>query len=464
MLSRLLFNGLLLVILGSSLFWGTSARADTPAASSPAAAEGYRLLLEKSYLTPDFDDEVFDELWKAWEEPLRSQAEKATVAERRAMAYRRYGLTPRPVNGAAETSSRPLQYVNNGQHGWVMNCFACHGGQVDGRVIPGAPNTLYDLQTLTEEVRITKLRLGKNLTHMDKGSFLYPLSQSVGTTNAVMFGTILLTFREPDLTVNLDRTLPALVHHDHDAPPWWHYRKKSRLYADGFAPKSHRALLQFLLIPRNGPNKFREWEADYEKIGQWMESIEPPRYPGKIDEPLAAEGAKAFRRECARCHGTYGNEASYPEKTIPLAEVGTDRARFNSLDGPGRQRWGDSWFGYYGKLETRAAPAGYVAPPLDGLWASPPYLHNGSVPTLWHLLHPEERPRVWQRSVDGYDHERIGLEVTTFDEIPAAVTDPRTRRRYFDTRLFGKSAAGHDYPAALTEPEKRAVLEYLKTL
>jgi hypothetical protein len=71
---------------------------------------------------------------------------------------------------------------------------------------------------------------------------------------------------------------------------------------------------------------------------------------------------------------------------------------------------------------------------------------------------------VWKRSEDGYDHARVGLEVTTFDSIPAEVVDARQKRRYFNTRLFGKSAAGHDYPAALDEPAKRALLEYLKTL
>ncbi|MBL8828910.1 MAG: cytochrome c, partial [Planctomycetaceae bacterium] len=326
------------------------------------------------------------------------------------------------------------------------------------------PNTLYDLQTLTEDVRLTKLRLGKPLAHMDKGSFLYPLSRSIGTTNAVMFGTILLTYRDPDLTFQRDRELPALVHHDHDAPAWWHYHRKTRLYSDGFAPKSHRALLQFLLIPKNGPDKFREWEDDYRAVSAWIESLTPPKYPGQIDAPLANRGRFVFNEHCAKCHGTYGAQPTWPEKIVSIDDVGTDRARLDSLAGDGRKRWGASWFAYFGKRPTIDEPGGYVAPPLDGIWASAPYLHNGAVPTLWHLLHPDERPVVWQRSEDGYDHERIGLEVTTYDTMPAEIVDPRQQRRYFNTRLFGKSATGHDYPAALAEPDRRAVLEYLKTL
>lgn len=424
---------------------------------------GYQLLLTKPYLTPDFDDEVFGELWKAWEEPLRSQAEQASPSERRQLAYQRYGLTPR-LPGEPQADTRPRQYVDDGRGGWVMNCLACHGGKVAGQIVPGTPNTLYDLQTLTEDVRLTKLRLGKTLTHMDKGSFLYPLSHSIGTTNAVMFGSILLTYRDPDLTFQRDRQLPVLVHHDHDAPAWWHYHRKTRLYSDGFAPKSHRALLQFLLIPKNGPDKFRDWEDDYRAIGAWIDSLRPPKYPGPIDQPLAAEGRVVFEQNCAKCHGTYGEQASWPEKIVPIDDIATDRARLDSLAGDGRKRWGTSWFAYFGETPTINDPGGYVAPPLDGIWASAPYLHNGAVPTLWHLLHPDDRPVVWKRSEDGYDHARVGLEVTTFDSIPGEVVDVRQKRRYFNTRLFGKSAAGHDYPAALDEPAKRALLEYLKTL
>jgi hypothetical protein len=79
-------------------------------------------------------------------------------------------------------------------------------------------------------------------------------------------------------------------------------------------------------------------------------------------------------------------------------------------------------------------------------------------------LHPDERPAVWLRSEDGYDRQRVGLEVEVFDSLPPEASSPAQRRRYFDTHKPGKSAAGHLYPDELTADEKRAVLEYLKTL
>ena len=138
--------------------------------------------------------------------------------------------------------------------------------------------------------------------------------------------------------------------------------------------------------------------------------------------------------------------------------------RLNALTPEHRLWMKNGWLSHYGADPVDVDPTGYVAPPLDGIWASAPYFHNGSVPTLWHLLHPESRPKVWKRTEDGYDTSRVGLEIEELEKVPSSVKIPARRRRYFDTSLFGKSAAGHLYPNALSEDEKTAVLEYLKTL
>lgn len=420
---------------------------------------GYRLLTTKAYIPPDFDQEVFDELWKTWEEPLRSHAAKATPVERRKMAFSRYGLTEAPDRAGPVA----MQYVDDGRGGWVMNCLACHGGKVAGQVIPGLPNSHYAMQTLAEDVRAIKIRQ-KKIAPLDIAAATFPLGGSNGTTNAVMFGVALGVFRDEDLNFRKNVTPPAFIHHDLDAPPWWNVKKKKYLYTDGFAPKGHCALMQFLMVPQNGSAKFRAWEDDFKAIYAWIESLEPPRYPWAIDKTLAATGEKVFARACATCHGTYGPQSEYPNKIVAIDEVATDRVRLDSLTTAHRQGYERSWFDHYGQDKVVAEPGGYVAPPLDGIWASAPYLHNGSVPTLWHLFHAEKRPVVWQRTEDGYDQQKVGLEVTTFDDVPADAKSGKQKRRYFDTRLFGKSADGHLFPDALEEHEKRAVMEYLKTL
>lgn len=427
----------------------------------PSAARGYELLRTHQYLPADLDDDVFAALWTCWPEPERSQAEAAEPSARRKLTMSYYGLTPSPE----EPDTKPaLGYVADGRGNWVMNCLACHGGKVAGRIIPGLPNSHTALQTLTEDVRLIKLAQGKKLTHLDLATLKLPLNTTNGTTNAVIFGIILGTYRNPDMSVDLNRSPPPLLHHDMDAPPFWNVKKKKSLYADGHAPKTARPLMQFILLPNVPLEKLTRWEPDFADLLAWIESLEPPKYPFEIDRGLAARGEAIFNESCARCHGTYGPEGKYTQQTIALDEIGTDPARWKSLTPAYRQWMKDGWISRFGEDPVEVDPAGYVAPPLDGIWASAPYFHNGSVPTLWHVLHSESRPAVWKRTEDGYDRDKVGLEVETFDTVPATVKFPAHRRRYFDTKLSGKSAAGHTFPNVLDEEQKRALLEYLKTL
>jgi mono/diheme cytochrome c family protein len=426
----------------------------------PSAERGYELLTHKAFLPPDFDQQVFDELWRLWPAALREQARNATPAERRKMAFSRYGLIESPDHPGEGTA---LGYLSDGQGGWVMNCLACHGGKVAGRVIPGLPNSHFALQTLTEEVRLTKLAQAKKLSHMDLGMIKIPLGSTDGTTNSVAFGVALEALRDADMNVHLDYPVPPILHHDLDAPPFWNVRKKTRLYYDGLVKKGHRPLIQFVMLPRNDAAVLKSWENDFRDILAWIESVEPPKYPWPVDKPLAAQGRLLFEQKCASCHGTYGENSSYPNRIVDLDKLGTDPLRLRALSDEHRANFQHGWLGGYNTDEPVFLPTGYLAPPLDGIWASAPYLHNGSVPTLWHLLHPDERPVVWTRTEEGYDQTLVGLEATTFENVPKTKSAAE-RRRYFDTRQPGKSAAGHLFPNELDDEQKRAVLEYLKTL
>ena len=94
---------------------------------------------------------------------------------------------------------------------------------------------------------------------------------------------------------------------------------------------------------------------------------------------------------------------------------------------------------------------GYANHPLDGIWARAPYLHNGSVPTLADLLlPPAERPRAFFRGCDTFDAERVGFVCKAGTEIR--------------TELAGNGNGGHVYGTTLSGAERRALLEYLKTL
>lgn len=425
------------------------------------AERGYRWLTTKPYFNSEFTPEIFDALWEVWEEPSRTAAEKADPAARRKLTLERYGLQTAPGRDVMDI---PLQYVATPSGGWTTNCFSCHGGKVLGQTIPGLPNSHVALETMQEDLHAYLKKHDRLDLVADNGMPGVPLGGSIGTTNAVVFGVALGSQRDLALRYIPGRELPPMLHHDHDAPPWWNVKHKKFLYADGFATKAHRALMPFLMLPQTGPEKFAEWEDDFRDILAYIEALEPPKYPFAIDHALAAEGQQAFNRVCADCHGTYGPGGQYPEKNIALDVVGTDPLRWKALTPGGRLGHQVSWFGEKGKHKVNANPEGYVAPPLYGIWASAPYLHNGSVPTLWHLFHSDRRPIVWTRSEDGYDQQRVGLEIAELGDIPAEAAAPAQRRRYFDTRVPGKSAAGHEFPEELSEQEKSAVIEYLKTL
>lgn len=111
--------------------------------------------------------------------------------------------------------------------------------------------------------------------------------------------------------------------------------------------------------------------------------------------------------------------------------------------------------------ETSAtALAAYKARPLNGIWATAPYLHNGSVPNLYELLLPAAE-RSTQFALGGwrFDPLRVGY-----------ATGACEQDFTFDTSLPGNSNAGHEYGTgadgreALDESARLALLEYLKTL
>jgi hypothetical protein len=432
----------------------------TPAvAVESAAARGLRRLRTQAYAPVDFESKLFDRLWEVWPPELKAQAEKASPSERRHLAYSRYGLVADPQN----PDGPPLGVVDDGQGGWVMNCLGCHQGKVAGQAILGLPNSHFAFQTLTSDVSKAQRVLEGKKPSASVSAFV-PLGLSNGTTNAQVFSVVLTAMRDKDLNLLKQPQIPKFRNHDLDAPPFWNVNRKKNLYIDGFVPKTHRVIMQFALLPTNDAESFKQREEGFRDILAWIESLEAPKYPWPVDAKLAAEGRVAFERVCADCHGTYGDNSAYPEKMVPIDIVGTDSTRLTGMPAEHRRFYRDSWFGEYGKLPVVEQPEGYVAPPLDGVWASAPYFHNGSVPTLWHVMHPDQRPAVWLRTEDGYDRERVGLEVATFDKLPETAKESETKRRYFDTKPTGKSAAGHEFPEQLDEAEKLAVIEYLKTL
>lgn len=421
---------------------------------------GYKLIVNKRYLPVDFDLETLSQVWKAWPKQLSETAAELTPSERQEMAFQRYGFTPR-----REDRSKPLQFVVDQDNNLAMNCFACHGGRLydSKHSYLGLPNNRINLETLYDDMRSIKRKLGKPLSGMDIGSALIPMGSTAGTSNAVIFGISLMAFRDRDLNLKSFVIPPYVVHHDMDAPPWWHYKRKKMLYIDGFTEKHHRALMPFIMVKQNDGEKFRSYESDFKSIQAFIESVEPPKYPYAIDLKLAKPGRVLFETNCASCHGTYGEKADYPEKVIPIDEIETDKVRFSALSKGYRNNYAKSWLTDYGKAKSIVEPDGYVAPPLDGIWATAPYFHNGSVPTLAGVLAPSKRPAIWKRTSDKLNGVEMGITVKSLSQFPKGLSKAE-RRLIFDTSKYGKSNLGHRFAEELTGEQHMQIIEYLKTL
>jgi hypothetical protein len=197
-----------------------------------------------------------------------------------------------------------------------------------------------------------------------------------------------------------------------------------------------------------------ETMSSLRRILNFIGTVPPPKYPLSVDATLAATGAAVYQQNCASCHAFGGNRTG---TLIPAEEVGTDRHRLEMWTPAAAAAYNSYTTKYEWKLTHFRSTKGYTSVPLDGLWLRGPYLHNGSVPTLADLLKPvDQRPKQFWRGYDVIDRDGVGFE--SFSPEAQRVGTP------FDVSKAGNSNAGHTYGTTLAEDQKRALIEYMKTL
>ena len=193
-----------------------------------------------------------------------------------------------------------MAYVSDGRGGWSLTCLSCHGGKVAGKAIAGLGNSHFAFKTLTDDVIRAWMLAGGKPAPWQLSRLTAHLGASNGTIDAQVFSIQLTALRDDDMNVRFDAEMPPYAHHDLDAPPLWNVRKKKRLYIDGFAEKSPRAIMQFTLYPENDAATVKSWEPEFADVLAWIESLEPPKYPFAIDRALAARGEPIFKRHVRR--------------------------------------------------------------------------------------------------------------------------------------------------------------------
>ncbi len=456
---------------------GLAAVTESAEVSLGSLHPGLRNIATNAYSPTLMDSVIFANMWRSWDPPSRNAAKKASDKARREMTLKRYGFIEAPY----ENGGAPLGMLVQKDGAWAMNCLICHAGSVAGRTVLGAPNTSLDFSGIYEDVAATIAILhgtkpgkptltpglfflanGKDPAHLQFPEGL--LSASRGNYNSFTFSVYFLSIRDRDLNVQ-DKPLDLKpLNHYLDPPPLWNVAKKTALYTDGFAPKTVRPLMQFSLDPSIGPALFTSWEQDYKEIYDWLETIESPKYQGIVDKSLAARGQQVYSQTCAQCHGVPGRGGEYKNIIVPIEIVKTDRGRLDGLSPEFKKHFSESWMGQYGETKIATRANGYVAPPLDGIWASAPYFHNGSVPTLYHVLFPDERPAVWRvKDYNAYDDARTGLSIEEYKRMPETRTLSQ-KREYYDTTRETMSNGGHRFADGLSKEQRLSLLEYLKTL
>ncbi|CRM09486.1 hypothetical protein H097_25368 [Pseudomonas sp. FH4] len=266
---------------------------------------------------------------------------------------------------------------------------------------------------------------------------------------------------------------------------------------------------------------------DLNLIEETLQRLKPPTWPealfGAVDKPLAARGRALFTENCAGCHVpsvTLVNGRPVQQlKMLPVDYIGTDPGTASNIANQrydlSALQWDPAELAQLNvelhptptepldlrslsvakglayvtafveehayraagitpaerpRLDGYGLPIGvrelwaYKARPLAGVWATPPFLHNGSVPTLYQLLSPQyERSRTFYKGTFDYDPRHLGYRTEAFKNA-----------FLFDTNITGNHNSGHEFRAGKRgngvigrglEPEERwALLEYLKVL
>ncbi|WP_026611938.1 c-type cytochrome [Methylocaldum szegediense] len=380
-----------------------------------------------------------------------------------------------PYNLTAYTTPKGVELV-------VNNCLSCHAGFFDGKLVIGLGNENLDF---TEDRTAVAESIGAYVENEAEAAEWrrwadrlrtitpYMKADTIGVNPAINITFALIAHRDPETLAWSPEPLiepPPKTVAPVSVPPWWRVAKKNALFynTEGRGDLA-RGMMAAALFCADDVDTVRKIDTYAPDILAYLASIKPPAWPFGVDHELAEQGRTVFERTCSGCHGTYGEQPSYPNLVVGLDEIGTDpvvaQYRTNGASDQFTQ-----WFerSYYGELAVDAPAPGYIAPPLDGIWITAPYLHNGSVPTIEALLDSSKRPKYWTRSYGSsaadYDPVALGWRYTELAEGKGGAKDARERKKIYDTTLPGHSNAGHVFGDSLSPDERKAVLEYLKTL
>lgn len=363
----------------------------------------------------------------------------------------------------------------NGEMVISPNCLQCHAQVFEGKLYVGLGNSSSDftigkstaamsenLYKMLSVMGGKKFDAAKNFLMATKTIAPYLQTDVKGVNAADRLAAVLAAHRNPVTFEWSEKELLTLPNEvvPTDVPAWWLLKKKNAMFYNGFGRGDFsKFLMASNLLTVSDTTESREVYNHFNDVLSYINSIQPPKYPKEVNESLAAKGKAIFDNTCSGCHGRYGDDGQYPNLLIPASIIGTDSALYRSnYSSPQFVDWFNrSWF-TMGENPAQLVPyQGYIAPPLDGVWITAPYLHNGSVPTLEAVLNSKTRPTYWSRDFNKpeYDYEKNGWKYSVATSAEKGV---------YNTTLPGYGNYGHYFGDKLSDKERKAVVEYLKTL
>jgi hypothetical protein len=365
------------------------------------------------------------------------------------------GENPNWTNGGSGQLPVMFTQIRKADGTWTgdigITCQGCHNGEIGkasqgqglGVQIGGGSNNVdWDL-FLHDMLPFTADYLASIAT-------LANLNRVRGTNNA---SDVNIAFLFPDEEPYDFKTLLGLLTSGStagmDTPAWWNMGHRPVKFVDGVFPMDAPRVDMVFYTPflglfgsLGGPlaESAQDWMRKNGQNGnEWVQILKSPPYPetiDAIDTTLAKQGAVLFHEldlwgagrnnrvpaptekgngSCASCHGAYApryfNDPAYLASPVlegqagnvaAMNVIGTDPARYDTNNEAMIKAGDVNFFGYPPLVGTEndCSPlkfGGYVAPPLYGVWANSPYLHNGSIPNLWQVLKSSDRPAIWER-------------------------------------------------------------------
>ena len=525
----------------------------------------------------------YNDLWRVWGLPGRPSNFDELAAQRYGFAlsgernpYPLTGEDPNKTNGGSGQLPMAFTQMRSDDGTWSgrlgITCSACHAGKVGTATDGPGLGALYgaagqgDIEVLLRDI-------GNGI-----GAFLpFSDNKTRGTGGVTNFQAFVMLWLIGDKSALPGITLSSFVFAPatgtEDSPQWWNTGHRPVKFFAGAMPMDATRIVLEAYMPLlrasdiyNFP-EIQAWTDAHDRQAEaWVNSVKAPNYPLPVNTALAEQGAILFHSKnlwapnlnnpvpkpeggngsCASCHGAYSprfvNDSTYLDAPamegiasyrVEANVIGTDPAYRTGQNQGVTDYFKYSWLFYppspgapgvcYGSDQAQTYQ-GYVAPPLYGVWASAPYFHNGSVPNVWEVLKPSDRPAIWRRvstptpagassrlimgyDTDlgrAYDSQRLGWNYDTLScgdpgvtpfldcrpgnpsadtlsqrlfaalsgtiglswniEFPLMTTQQIEDRKIYNTHFYSQGNEGHEFTSVLTDAERAALIEYLKTL